>query len=199
MRPSLFAPTSELFWETVERPGYFGASRDRRHADYNEKYGPNGWRLAWDIAGEYHELLAAVALYEDAYYEHLKANPDQLEQLTAEALDVYDDQLSNVYSRYDYSRQETERTHLQDIAIRRSVLRLGRRFQGNTLIQIRDSLGEHPLSMSLSPGHVPFHLPDLIVQPELEGWWDPGSVESFYQSNKYLQRRCEQPALSAEI
>jgi hypothetical protein len=89
----------------------------------------------------------------------------------------------------DYTVQETGRTHVQDIAIRRVVARLGRQFEGDQLIQIRDALGDHPLSMALSPGQVPFHRPDVILLPEIEGWWLPGSVESFYQSNKLLQRR----------
>jgi len=28
---------------------------------------------------------------------------------------------------------------------------------------------------------------ELIKKPELTGWWKPGSIESFYQSNKILQ------------
>ena len=43
------------------------------------------------------------------------------------------------------------------------------------------------LSWSKSPGRVPFHMPGVLLDPELEGWWQPGSVESFYQSNKVLQ------------
>jgi hypothetical protein len=43
--------------------------------------------------------------------------------------------------------------------------------------------------MILSPGRVPFHRPDLIEKPELNGWWEKSSVESFYQSNRLLQKR----------
>lgn len=41
--------------------------------------------------------------------------------------------------------------------------------------------------MTLSPGQIPFHFPEKIIQPQLEGWWEKDTVESFYQSNKILQ------------
>ncbi len=90
-------------------------------------------------------------------------------------------------SGLDYTKQETKRTHIQDIAIRRSLIRLGKWFEGSELIRIRQEKGNHPLSMTLSPGRVPFHSPLLIIDPEIKGWWDSGTVESFYQSNRYLQ------------
>lgn len=176
-------------WETVERPGYLGRHRGERHQQWNERYGENNWRLVWKIGGTYVDLLGVCALYEDGYYQFLTANPDVLEQLLTEASNVYDDEPSNVESGFDYTIQETQRTHLQDISIRRSVLRMGKWFRGKELIQIRPSRGTHPLSIILSPGRVPMHRSDLIEQPELEGWWESGSIESFYQSNRFLQIR----------
>jgi len=176
-------------WITVERPGYFGSHRQERHAEYNRLFGVKQWRLAWSVRGYPFSRAQMTMLYEDAYFAFLSQNEDVLEQLLAEASDVYDDATSNMKSGLNYGVQETERTHAQDIAIRRVVSRLGRVFDGPQPIQIRDALGEHSLSLTLSPGQVPFHLPDLLIQPELEGWWLPGSVESFYQSNKFLQRK----------
>ena len=180
---------SDETWVTVGRPGYFGSRRDVKHAEFDREYGAGGWRLAWKVDDAAFNRQQMTMLYEDAYYEVMSAQPDIVDQLVAEASDVYDDASTNILSGLDYHRQETARTHVQDIAIRRVVARLGRAFAGDRLIQIRDELGDHPLSMTLSPGRVPFHRPDLLMQPELEGWWKPGSVESFYQSNKILQRR----------
>lgn len=178
-------------WVIAERPGYFGRHRDERHRQYDAEYGSENWRLSWVVAGRTFSLAAALMLYEDAYCRFLESSTDALEDLIASAADVYDDALSNVESGLDYSRQETGRTHLQDVALRRCLVRLGRWFSGSALIQIRDSLGEHPLSITLSPGRVPFHRPDLLLSPELVGWWLPGSTESFYQSNKVLEVRRE--------
>jgi len=66
---------------------------------------------------------------------------------------------------------------------------MGLWFKGKELIQIRQEKGTHSLSMILSPGRVLFHKPELIKKPEITGWWHPGTVESFYQSNRFLQAR----------
>ena len=175
--------------ETVERPGYFGKHREARHREFDERFGPGNWRIAWQLGERVGPAAEAVMFYEDAYLAYLVAHPEHVATLARDASDVYDDAPSNVASGLDYTVQETASTHLQDVAIRRCMVRLGRRFQGSELIQIRDSRGDHPLSLLLSPGHVLFNRPDLIIRPELEGWWEPGSVESFYQSNKLLQVR----------
>jgi hypothetical protein len=53
-------------------------------------------------------------------------------------------------------------------------------------------MGDHPLSLALSPGQVPFHKPELMSHPdnltEIRGkaWWLPSSVEDFYQRAKRL-------------
>lgn len=176
-------------WETIGRTGYLGSKRNDKRKECDDKYGKGNWRVVWKIKDFYVGESGAYALYEDAYFEFLRKVPDVLKQLVSDASEVYDDSPSNVNCGLDYAVQETNRTHLQDIAIRRSLIRLGTWFKGDKLIQIRDKVGVHPLSMTLSPGRVPFHKPDLIENPELEGWWAKSSVESFYQSNKLLQRR----------
>lgn len=176
-------------WVTKERPGFLGARRNRRYDEWNRKYQKGNWRIRWEVNGNTYDWLGACALYEDAYFEFMKARPRVVDELVRESSDVYDDELSNVHSGVDYTKQETIRTHIQDIAIRRCLVRLGVWFRGTELIRIRHSQGDHELSMILSPGCVPFHRPGWIRKPELTGWWRPGTVEAFYQSNKVLQVR----------
>jgi hypothetical protein len=177
-------------WELVEQPGYIGKQRESKYAEWNKYYGLDGWQLAWQWGNQYLPLPVALSIYEDAYYHFLLSNPDILEQLATQASDVYDDAPSNVSSGLDYTHQETNLNHWHDIAIRRALLRNGQWFAGRELVHIRHEQSTHPLSMLLSPGQVPFHRPELIAQPELERWWwQTGSVESFYQSNKVLLRR----------
>jgi len=176
-------------WKTIKRPGYSGKNKDQRQRQYNKIYGRNNWRVAWLVKGKIFSKEEIVLLYEDSYYIFFKKHPQTLKRLISQAKNVYDDVVSNINSGLDYAKQETKRTHYQDIAIRRCLVRFGLKFKGKKLIQIRDYQGKHPLSLKLSPGRIPFHLPELIKKPELTGWWQVGSLESFYQSNKVLQIR----------
>jgi hypothetical protein len=177
-------------FETIERPGFLGKERDRKFKEWDEKYGKNNWRLAWLWQNEYLDFLGACGVYEEAYFVFLRNNRRILTDLVTSASDVYDDNPSNINSRGNYLIQETVHTHIQDISIRRSVARLGEAFCGPELIQIRDRRGAHPLSMTLSPGRVPFHQPDLIPTPWLTSdWCEPGSVECWYQSARFLQSK----------
>jgi hypothetical protein len=174
-------------WQTVERPGYLGKRRDEKYLEWNDKYGHGSWRLVWQWGDQFLDFLGACMIYEDAYFNFLELHPEVLNRLVTEAREVYDDDPSDLGSRFSYLIQATKRTHIQDIAIRRCVVRLGTWFRGRELIRIRQEQGNHQLSMILSPGRVPFHIPAMIVSLQLTGWWNPDTVEAWYQSNKILQ------------
>lgn len=180
----------QTLWYSKERTGYVGKRRAELQARYDIEYGIDNWQYAWVWGTQLLPLMPALQLYEDAYYDFLLRNQHILNQLVTGARDVYDDAPTNVDSGFDYLNQETNVNHWHDVAIRRAVMRNGVWFSGTELVHIRHNLSNHPLSMVLSPGQVPFHKPDMIVQPELERWWwDPASIECFYQSNKVLAVR----------
>ncbi len=176
-------------WKPTERPGPFGGKRDSRFDELDERYGKGNWRIAYKIGNKFLNFEEARKVYEDAYYEFLRSNLGITKLLIDSAWNVYDDEETNVDSGFDYSRQETKRTHIQDIAIRNALRRMGIRFKGNELIQIRHEQGDHPLSLLLSPGAVPFHKPDLL-EPPMENaekpWYKKNSVEDWYQRAKYI-------------
>lgn len=174
-------------WINCERPGYLGKHRDERFAEWNEKFGRGNWRLVWKIGNRHFDFQVVCMLYEDAYFEFLKSQQHILDQLINEAAEVYDYELSDIDSGLNYLYQESNLTHIQDIAIRRVLVRFGLWFKGTSIIRIRQEKGNHPLSTILSPGRVPFHRLDLIEQPEIVKWWHPGTIESFYQNNRLLQ------------
>jgi hypothetical protein len=175
-------------WTTVEtQPGYFGKKRAERHAEYDTQHGRGRWRIAWQVGPHIMTFEQFVQLYEDAYFQFLLRNPRILNQLVEEASEVYDTALSNIESGLDYLAQEDSATHLQDITIRRSLMRLGRWFEGKEPLQVRHQRGGHALSMILSPGCVPFHLPELLPKSELTGWWAIATVEDMYQKAKIIQ------------
>ena len=184
----------EKIWRPIgnNSTGYVGKYRNCEWKKRDKKYGAGNWRMGWLVGNSLLEYAEICLLYEDAYYMYFKQRPELLDHLLETASDVYDDSPDNVESGLDYSKRGAVRTHIQDISIRRCVLRLGRKFKGNKLLQIRDRLGDHPLSLALSPGQVPFHMPELLSSPDnlaaitKNAWWLPGSVEDFYQRAKRL-------------
>lgn len=179
----------------IGRPGALGSRKQEVYGNYDALYGKEQWRLVWDVQGKSVDLAGALALYEDAYFEYFQHHPDQLEWLVENFADVYDNNPSNVHSGFDYAVQEFGGNHFQDIAIRRCLLRNGLWFKGTELLEIRLK-GDGAL---LSPINIPFHKHDLIPQPEIQGWWKPGSVESWYQSARYLEVRNPQIDLSRDV
>ena len=187
------APAADMTtWRTQGRPGYVGKKTASAARKLDAEHGPGDWCIAYTWRGEIITRDEALELYTEAYVRFFEANPKVLQDLVSMARDVYDLAPADVAAGTDYSIQRPGAVHLQDIAVRIAVSRLGQRFQGQELIQIRSrsSKGAH-----LSPGVVPFHEPDGIELPELEGWWGPGTVESFWQSNKVLQVRQKETIL----
>ncbi len=172
-------------WTTISRIGYAGNLKNRINA-----FIPFGddWRKAHKFGEASLGRDKALAHYEEAYYQYFKADRDILTWLTDTASDVYDNSQSNVLANKDYSLQETKATHLQDIAIRKAVSRLGVSFKGKQNMKVR---GKDSPGYRLNPGNVPFHLPDMILKPARKGWWKPGSIEDFWQSNKVLEVKKE--------
>ncbi len=168
---------------SVGRPGYFSSRKEEIITNYNKLYGENNWQLVHHVSNKSLELHEALQFYEDAYFEYFKQHRDELEWIANNYENVCDNDPSNVNSGLFYSIQENKSNHFQDISIRRVLMRMGIWFGGKGLLEIR----MNPPGKKWNPGNIPFHKPELIQQPEIKGWWNPGSVESFYQSNKYLE------------
>ena len=97
-----------------------------------------------------------------------------------------DNALTNITSGRDYTKQEAYSTHIQDIAVRNAMYTLGWKFEGPKdrilVIRSKDSAG-----YKYGPGNIPFYVPAWIEQPSrCPEWANPGSVEDFWQSNKWL-------------
>lgn len=184
----------QKIWKPIDNssPGYEGQSRNEKIKSRNKLYGKGRWTMGWlygNLVLEYEEVCW---VYEDGYFNYFSSRPELLDHLCKIASEVYDDDVSNVASGQDYSKKGSVRTHIQDIAIRRCLVRSGRSFDGDSLVQIRDAEGKSAVSKALSPGQVPFHRIEMITVPaniqeiKAKQWWLPGSVEDFYQLNKRI-------------
>lgn len=131
-------------------------------------------------------FVTACRLYEESYFRWLRLHPAELEFACTYG-ECIDNTPTNIQSGRDYSIQESYSTHIQDIAMRNALTRLDRKFEGPTdkilIIRSKDSEGYR-----FGPGNIPFAFPKTIVQPsKCPSWASSGSVEDFWQSNKWLQ------------
>jgi len=174
-------------WKSVKRPGFFGRNRDIIVDQYNISYGVDKWRLVWVTLTQTLTFKeACIQFYEQSYLEYLRDNQDILNWICSFG-EVIDNAPSNISSGFDYEKQESYSTHIQDIAIRNVLRILGRKFNGgpNYILTVRglNSNGHH-----LNPGQIPFYDHNLITQPSKAPYWAlKNSVEDFWQSNKWLQ------------
>ncbi len=165
------------------RPGYAGKKRSIRRKELTEKFRKDNWEIAHLFDNKILSREEALVHFENSYFEFLKNNKEILEWLVTYAADVYDTNPSNIDSGLDYTIQETQAVHLHDIAIRSALKKLDKEFKGKQLLEIR---GENSEGFILSTGQVTFYKPKLILKPQLKGWWNKDSIESYWQSNKIL-------------
>src|SRR3989338_2977501 len=166
---------------TIGRPGAIGSRKKDVEANYENLYG--NYKFLWKINDIKVGRDGALRLYEDAYFEYFKKNKDELLWIANNFENVYDNHISNVNSGLDYDIQEYGGNHFQDIAIRKVLVRNNMWFKGKGLLEIRMK----GVGKKWSPGEIPFHIQEIIPKPELKGFWKPGSIESWYQSAKYLE------------
>jgi len=170
-----------------KRPSYLGKKRDAFTSDMNEKYGKGNWDFAWKVGDDYWPFKKAIFLYEGAYFVEMLHEFDFWNGVLQEYSECYDNNVSNVASGLDYSKQENESNHYQDIAVRRCMLLLGLKFGDSKKPLMWARHNSEDDGSYLSPGRIKFHRPELIEQPELTGWWEPASTEAWYQSNKHIR------------
>lgn len=178
-------------WTPVLRPGYFGRNRDKIVKGYNDHYGVNNWELRWRSRGNPEGMTFVMACYwyyQQSYLKWFREHPEELDYVCSFG-ECIDNALTNIDSGCDYSIQEAYSTHIQDIAVR-SVLRMNRRWFTGASDHIIVIRAASEYGGRYSPGRIPFFEPALIEQPELKpSWANSESVESFWQSNKWLYVR----------
>ncbi len=195
----LISAVKDSWIKVTNELSYCGKRKAAIYAGFDSRFGKDGWIPAHILDGEVISRLEAYLVYEEGYYQLIKNRPDIRRKLQSTASEVYDIQPSNLNSGFDYLAQECAATHLQDISLRRALTRLALEEKGirpdtKNLPKIPIFFGDHPVQIRdhtsegyyLNPGKVPFHKPELILDTEQSGWWDPKSTEDWYQKNKVL-------------
>jgi len=110
-------------WIPVGLPGFAGREKAQRSAAYDERFGPDGWRIGHVVRGVVIPPGEAILEYEASYRAFLKARRPLVAFLAESCGNVYDDAVENVFSdRYD--QPDTASNHYQDVSVRRIVAEL---------------------------------------------------------------------------
>jgi hypothetical protein len=107
-------------WIPVGTPGFTGAAKADRRRRLDERFGPDGWRLAHVVRGAVVPVGNAILEYETSYRRYLRDRPALVRFLVTTCGNVYDYDIANVRDD-DYDQPQTEMNHYQDIAVRRVV------------------------------------------------------------------------------
>lgn len=184
------APPESKGFTLIERPGYFGRKKPEIIASYNARFGEGQWTLVWVAGHDHYEFEdACKCFYEESYLDYFEENPAIREWVQAYS-EVIDNAPTNVQCGLDYLKQEAFSTHIQDITVRRVMQRLGLKFTGRIKGDPLVIRGPRSPGAILSPGVVPSLYESYISQPSLAPWWaEKGSVEDFWQSNKWVATR----------
>jgi hypothetical protein len=181
------------------RPGFLGSKRTEIESALDKAFGEQQWRYATILKGKISPAEVYLRVYENAYLRYFQKNPDILLKILTSWSDVFDTAPTNVSSGFNYSLQESPQrgSHLHDIAVRTIVNRLGLKFSGQELVQIRSHKSAGGF---LSPGVLPFSDDKLqllpprpeawdsqatsqVVASERSGrkWWEKDTIEDAYQ------------------
>lgn len=184
-------------WQTVERPGYLGKKKDEKYALWDQKYGVGNWRMVNEAVGSeiysYEDIIYKI--YVPGYEEYFKQNPDEAKIITDNFSYGYDKDLcteEQAYDIYAFYNKPGVANQFHSVAFNIALRNLGYTFKGNEPIQVREAKpGTHqdqqPIGYKWSPGKIPCTNSEKIPNPHIEGWWNPNSIEDFYQSTKTLQ------------
>lgn len=191
---------------------------------FEKVFGKDSWLPAYYWNREVISTEKGYEIYSEAYYQFLKRNPIIRQWIQIKAREVIDYSQTNIASGVDLCEQEAAAIHLQDISVRRSLIRLEQEegdlsagkmwrsgpdiFRGNKIVQLRDRNRcpwqthsiKYEKGLVLNSGKVLFHRPEqLIGQYKKDSWWQENSVEDYYQRNRVLLVRPESLKLSLAI
>jgi hypothetical protein len=110
-------------WVPVGLPGFSGEHKAARQRALDERFGPDGWRIAHVVRGRVVPPSEAIAEYEQSYRRFLHDRRPLVAFLAEQCGNVYDWGVEKVFDA-DYDQPDTRANHYQDISVRRVVAEL---------------------------------------------------------------------------
>lgn len=144
--------------------GDLGADRDKFISKVTRVAGKGNWFWAFKVGKKLYSWEWGLQVYEDAFYEYFKNNVELIKPLIENYHDVFVINRFDLESGIDYKKQNQNKDHYNDIAIRRCLVRFGLWFKGKELLEINNSLYSHI--------KIPFHLAHLAKNTSVKTWFD---------------------------
>ena len=153
--------------------GYMGKDRDRIIRSFYKRAGKGNWFWAFRAGKRLYSWELGMQLYEDAYWNFFRKNVGRLKELVENYYDVMVYERDDLDAKLSYKDRQKSKDYFQDIAIRRSLIRMGVWFKGKEILKISKS--------RFNDGKIPFHLPNLIRTPDASK-----STRSWLDSNRMI-------------
>jgi hypothetical protein len=142
--------------------GDLGKNRYKFLKLLNTKVGKGNWWWGFRTDKNLYSWQLGMQFYEDAYWSFFRKNISALKE-TVSYDNVFVLTGNDIEAGLDYNKQVDRTEHLEDIAVRRSLRRLGVWFKGENLYKIeRNSF--------LCSKNIDFHLPHLLKTGEKTIW-----------------------------
>lgn len=196
MKESLNQFPATPAWHALLRPGWCGTGREEREKGWDEVYGEGNWKIAWRMAnGEVWDFLDVFwREYVGSYAQYFTRYPEELSVLSRYAY-TYAKNPADRGRAFDplaaYGKNGAQ-NQFHHVAINYAVGLAGGSFRGSEPLKIGGCVSgtsqeDWLVGEKLSPGMMPSLRPELIPNVTMgDCWWQPGSIECFYQSTKTL-------------
>lgn len=141
-------------------------NRDKFISSVNKQVGKGNWYWCFKAGKRLYSWQWGMQLYEDAYYKFISSDISLVKELVSYS-NVFEINRHDVDSKADYKHQQHSADHVQDIAIRRCLIRLGVWFKGREILDLNSSKFNH--------SKITFHLPHLINDKKsktIQSWLD---------------------------
>lgn len=190
--------TSKINWTTIDKPCYFGKSREEQEKVWDEKYGKGNWRLAWETPQDTVLTFDGIIQeYIEGYVEYFRQHPNEAKLITDNYSYAYDKEIVtkkeafNPHALYQKPGKANQFHHAALNITLEKVLEIP--FKGKEPIKVRAGkpgtpVEEWPSGWKWHPGRIPCVHPEMINNMTCPNqWWEKGSIEDLYQSDKVLQ------------
>lgn len=171
-------------YKITQYPGYLGDKKELMYKAWDKKY--KKWKLRWIFENQivsFDEIFWKV--YVAGYTNYFFSNHDEAKNLATKYSYTYDKDLITKEKAFDYKyllNKKKSNNQFHHCALNFAIkYNLNLEFNGTKPLQVR---GKDSGGYKWNPGFIKSTV--KFTQKQIKGWWEPNSIEAYYQSHKVL-------------